>query len=125
MALEQGAKVSMDFSGVNRRFSNANLARAKFALGNQMLADMNNYVPLDQGSLRNSGHLSSDGGALLWRTVYAKAQFYGSRPWRRGMPVNVFMNIYTTEGTGKRWDLAAKERHLQDWRRAWAKGAGF
>lgn len=107
-----------DLNGVYRKLSKGNMKRGKYALANQMLADMTNYVPNDSGNLRTTGTIDGKGDALTWKTVYAKAQFYGSNGY-------VSFHKYTTPGTGKRWDLKAKGKHMKSWKKAFVKGAGF
>ena len=92
--------------------------RAAYIMSNQMLADMTRYVPRRDGFLQMSGHVSTDRQYLVWRTPYAKAQFYGSNG-------KVEFRNYTTPGTGKRWDLAAKGNHLESWARVYQKAMGL
>lgn len=105
--------VEIDLSGVKEKLSDANMQRGRYALANQALADMNQYVPMDEGILRMSASIDIDGKAVNYNTPYAKAQFYGT-----------FSN-YTTPGTGPRWDEKAKGNHVKDWEKAFLKGAGL
>ena len=107
-----------DLNGVYRKLSKGNMKRGKYALANQMLADMDKFVPLDGGDLRTTGHRDASGDSVIWKNVYAKAQFYGTNGY-------VTFKKYTTPGTGKRWDLKAKSKHMKDWKRAFVKGAGL
>lgn len=104
--------------GVDRYFSESNLALAQFALANQALADMNQYVPRQEGNLRMSGHVASNKEQLIWDTPYASSQYRG------GNSKATFRN-YTTPGTGPYWDMVARANHMADWEQAWIKGAGF
>lgn len=113
-------KVNVDLKGLERKFSDINMMRGRYAVANQALADMNNYVPALDHFLRNSATIDLSGESVNWNTPYAKAQFHG-RVGKGGSPVR----NYTTPGTGNRWDLRAKSKHMQDWQRAFVKGAGF
>lgn len=103
---------------VERKLSQSNADKAQYMLANQMLADMNQYVPYRENPLRTSGALSPDNKVAYWNTPYARAQFYGSN----GI---VAFRQYTTPGTGRRWDLMAKANHMDSWERVWLKGGGF
>lgn len=113
-----GVSIEYDTKEAERKLGAQARDRGQYAMGNQMLADMTMYVPMKEGSLRQSGHMSEDNDWLIWDTPYAKAQFYGSNG------IANFSN-YTTPGTGKRWDNQAKGNHMNDWKKAWLKGAGF
>lgn len=110
--------VRIDFRGVQKKLSPAALKRGQYAMANQMLPDMNLFVPADQYDLRLTGHVTAGGKQIVWRSPYAKAQFYG------GNGKAVFRN-YTTPGTGKRWDLKATPIFVKDWVKVFAKGAGL
>lgn len=110
--------VQIKLDGVKRKLSDSNMKMGRYALANQALADMNNYVPALDHHLRNSGTIDMDGEGINWNTPYAKAQFYGA-VGKGGYPVR----NYTTPGTGPRWDEKAKGIHMKDWERAFLKGA--
>lgn len=110
--------VRVDLRGVNKKLSSSNLKRGRYAMANQMLRDMQPFVPNDQGILKQTGHLSSDGSKLIWNTPYAKAQYYGTNG-------KVVFRKYTTPGTGKRWDLKAKGIHMKDWEKVFVRGCGI
>ena len=107
-----GVKLDINLSGVTDKLSAANRAKGQYAMGLQMLSDMNQFVPYKKGPLRTSGHLSGDASELLYDTPYGKKQFYAPGSWK-----------YSTPGTGPRWDLKAKPIHLNDWKRAYMEGA--
>lgn len=132
-------KVSLDvdLTPAIKQFSEANVKRGMYAMANQMLADMTNYVPLKDTGLRQSGHVESE-DTLAWDTPYASAQYYAhfkrnlfytdrQRRWffwalnNGGLP----SGGYTTPGTGPYWDQVAKGKHMNDWTKAFVKGAGF
>ena len=105
------ARVSTDFSRVRRKFSKVSIQRGRYAAANQMLSDMNQFVPKDEGNLRLTGSTNKSGTEIIWNTPYASRMF-----WYR-------MYNYTTPGTGPRWDLKAKKIYMSDWLRAFLKGA--
>ncbi len=92
--------------------------RMRHALANQMLADMNMYVPRRDGTLRETGLVEADLEHISWDTRYAKAQFYGTNG-------KVVFRNYTTPGTGKRWDLVGSANHMSAWLRVVKKGLGL
>lgn len=110
--------VHIKLDAAKRKLSDGNMKQGDYALANQALADMNNYVPALDHHLRGSGTIDLNGKAINWNTPYAKAQFYG-KVGKGGYPVR----NYTTPGTGKRWDLKAKGIHMEDWKRAYKEGA--
>lgn len=105
--------VKVDLSGVRAKVSPEAMRRGKYALGNQAMADMNQFVPRRDNHLRQSVYLSNNGEKIIYNKKYAKRQFYlnGKK--------------YTTPGTGPRWDLKAKGAYMQSWKRAFLKGAGI
>ena len=135
-----GVRVKVDISGVEKKLSKANMSRGRYAMANQMLADMNRFVPMKQGTLRQTGHASADGKELIWNTKYAAVQFYGPNGGRKKTLTDkqrrfIFWALknnpsllnggYSTPGTGPRWDLKAKGLYMADWERAFLKGAGI
>lgn len=109
-----GVSVKVDLGGVTRKLSQANLNRGQYAMANQMLSDMNQFVPKKESSLRTTGHVSADGKQVVWNTPYAKRQFYAPGGFK-----------YSTPGTGPRWDLKAKPIFINDWTKAFKGGAGL
>ena len=110
--------VRVKLDGVQHKLSAQNFNRGRYAMGNQMLSDMNPFIPRKEGILRSTGHITSSGEKIAWTGPYAKAQFYG------GNGKAVFRK-YSTPGTGKRWDLKAKGIHMKDWKKAFVKGSGI
>ena len=105
-----GITIKVDLSGANKKVSSANAKKAEYAIANQAMLDMEQFVPLRDGNLRGSGHVS--GNKIIYNTVYARAQFYGSS-------YNKYRSFtfkkYTTAGTGKRWDLKATALYGSKW----------
>jgi hypothetical protein len=55
---------------------NAVTEKAQFMLDQRVLADSNQFVPHDMGTLEESGILASEGGQIEWDTPYARYQYY-------------------------------------------------
>lgn len=106
-------QVKIDLSRAKQKLSNQAMQRGRNALGNQALADMNQFVPMKEGILRQTGHVEGDATSIIWSTPYASKMFY--------MP----MYNYTTPGTGPRWDNKAKSIFMSSWVEAFTKGAGW
>lgn len=104
--------VKTDLGGVTKALSKENFKRGQIAMLGQMMPDMNYFVPLRNGDLRDSVHISADKSAVVWDTPYAQKQYRG---------VGIFN--YTTVATGRRWDLKAKAIYMSDWVNAFKKGA--
>ncbi|PWJ49352.1 minor capsid protein [Faecalicatena contorta] len=113
-----GVSIKVHLGGAYRKLDAKARIRGQYAMANQMLADMNQFVPKLSNTLRTTGRMSGNGDSLIWNTKYAKAQFYG----KNGKAV--FKN-YSTPGTGKRWDLKAKGQCMDSWKRAYLRGMGI
>jgi hypothetical protein len=76
-------------------------------LSSEILEDCNQYCKEDNGILIQSSHLHSklDEGLLIWRTPYARRQYYEIK------------TAYTDVNPGARWKWAhyAKEKHEKEW----------
>lgn len=105
--------VKVDIRRIEEKFSERNYRRGRYALANQMLADMNQYVPFKEGGLRQATSINIDASAVNYHQKYARKQFYGQH------------KNYTTPGTGPRWDLKAESNHGKAWINAFARGAEF
>jgi len=104
-------KVDVDVKQIQPKIHKG-VSKAQFVLANQVHADMNQYVPMLTGDLRNQSTVAVDGKAIYYNVPYARAQFYGyvgkgRHPVRR----------YSTPGTTARWDLKAKAIHGRSWAR--------
>ncbi|MCP1102592.1 hypothetical protein M2454_001904 [Aequitasia blattaphilus] len=135
-----GVSISIDLDGVSKKLSRGNFKRGQYAMANQMLADMNQFVPKKSNTLRQTGRVSGDGSELIWSTEYAGIQFYGPKGGRKKKLTDkqrkfIFWALknnpkllkkgYSTLGTGPRWDLKAKGLYMKKWEQAFLKGAGF
>lgn len=106
-------RVDIDLGGASAKLSEGAVRRGRYALANQMLADMNQFVPRDEGILRMAVSIDISGDAIVYHMPYAARQFYEQAA------------NYTTPGTGPRWDEKAKGIYMDDWERAFMRGAGW
>ncbi len=109
-------KVTVELDGVKRKLSQENFKRGQYALANQAMSDMNQFVPRKEGVLRTTAHVVD--GSIVYQTPYAKSQFYGSNG-------KATFSKYSTPGTGKRWDLKAKSMFMDSWKKAFKGGTGL
>lgn len=104
-----------------------NVRRAQNLLNMQVVADCDEYIPMDQGALRGSVNYPDGiyGGVIEWNTPYAHYQYAGElyltedgrafankgeRKYPAGMPLH-----YHTPGTSDHWFERAKDAHGQQW----------
>lgn len=106
-------KVGIYLDPLKAKFEEPNLRQGRYALANQMLADMNQFVPRKEGDLRTAVSISLDG-----------RQIYYHMPYASKMHKQRFRN-YTTPGTGPHWDRRAAEKYGFNWTEVFAKGADF
>lgn len=109
------AKVNVKYNidPIKKKFDESNLRRGRYALANQMLADMDQFVPRKEGDLRTAVSISLDGRKIYYHMPYANKMF---RKRARN---------YTTPGTGPRWDRRAADKYGFNWGEVFAKGAEF
>ena len=62
-------------------------------------------------TLRGMSSVAEDGSSVMYRAIYARAQFYGFITNKYGGPFRI--HNYTTPGTSRRWDLRLKG-HKED-----------
>lgn len=124
-----GVKVHVNLSGLNRKLSAESLKRARKLMANDALQAMNKYVPSssqgndESGStLRGMSSIAEDGSSIMYRAIYARAQFYGFITNKYGGPFRI--HNYTTPGTSRRWDLRLKgnKEDMNDVKEAFVKG---
>ena len=104
--------VTIDLSGVLNRLSQDAVKRGRYAVANQAMADMDQFIPMLSGDLRMTATIDIDGGGINYNTPYANNLFY------------MYKHNYTTPGTGPRWDLKAKNMFMSNWIDAYTRGAG-
>lgn len=90
--------VKVNLNGLNGRFSNERLFKARKAATNDAHQFMDKYVPKLSGNLRKFSKVAEDGHTVVYTMPYARAQFYGYIGQSE-------IKHYTTPGTSKRWDL--------------------
>ncbi|MCL2676254.1 MAG: minor capsid protein [Streptococcaceae bacterium] len=105
-------RVSIDLSGIDHKLSNENSNYAKHAMANQMLMDMERFVPKKEGDLRASGHVTRNSD-VEYSASYARRQYFAPKGWK-----------YTTPGTGPKWLDSAKNAYSDNWKQAFVKGLG-
>lgn len=106
-------QVNINLEGVRRKLSSTTLLQAQRSLASQAAADMNQFIPMDEGNLRMAMSIDIDGGGINYHMPYASRMFY------------MYMYNYSTPGTGPRWDIKAKSFFMRDWITAFTKGAGW
>lgn len=107
-------KVTVDFSGIEDKF--ANKKRGEFAMANQALLEMDQYVPMRDGNLRGGASVADNG--VKYPGPYGRAHYWGTN----GI---VVFRKYTTPGTGKMWDKRLSETQLKTIGKAGLKGMGI
>ncbi len=135
-----GVDIHIDLTGFNKKLSPYRFRRGSDAMLNQMLMDMDQFVPKKKGTLRFVGHVNTGRSQLVWQIPYARRQFYGPSLWKGkskmtpkqrrwwfgvGIKQPKKGSRYTTPGTGPRWDLKAKARYGKQWAEVFVKGAGL
>ena len=126
-----GASVKIDLKGIEKKMSPENFAKGKLAIANQMLLDMDPYVPKRKGILRASGHVRQD--AVIYVAPYARLLYYGKK--RKGFfsgkqrkfffaNKDKLLSQKPTPGTGPRWDKKAAALHSKKWAEDGAKAMG-
>lgn len=106
-------KVDINLTGVYIKLNQNAVRAGQRTVANQAMADMNQFVPFKEGPLRQATSVNIDGSAINYHMPYAAYQFYNQ------------LSNYTTPGTGPRWDLKAKGMFMDDWVKAFTKGAGW
>lgn len=96
---------------LDKRFSQAKLDKARYVMANQMMSDMDQFVPFKNGKLSQSAHINANGSEITYTTPYARAQFYGTV---NGSPVRNYTRSEHPQAS-KRWDLRAKALYSQKW----------
>lgn len=69
-----GVNVSVDLSGLEKRFSDGTLRAQQITFAQRVAFDMRKHVPVDEGTLRDSEPLNSNyaKGEIIYNTPYAK-----------------------------------------------------
>jgi hypothetical protein len=127
-----GSSVKIDLKGVEKKVSLENFEKGKLAIANQMLLDMDPFVPKRKGILRASGHVRQD--AVIYVAPYARLLYYGKK--RKGFfsekqrkfffaNKDKLLSQKPTPGTGPRWDKKAAALHSKKWGDVGLKAMGL
>lgn len=110
-------RVSYNGKKLSEIFSQANLEKANYIVASQAMQDMDQFVPLKQGNLAGSAHISGNKQTIVYDQPYAKAQFYGFITNYKTGKISRIRNYTPTEGRSpsRRWDLKAKSLYMNRW----------
>lgn len=118
--------VNFELSNIKKMVSASQLKQARGDTLNLMKRDMRPLVPKRSDgsvSLSSSGLIDAANTKITYggpAIKYARAQFYGIITDRSGNQHRV--HHYTTDGTGRRWDLRGKQLHMDEWTQTFKKG---
>lgn len=109
-------------NSLEKMFNDDAFSKATEDLANQMMADMDPFVPYSgkhHAHMANTVHLDGNKHTIVYNTPYAKAQFYGFiTNYKTGQQSRIYN--YTTvphEQATRRWDLRAKGLYSDKWSR--------
>lgn len=108
-------KVNIDIDSLVEKLSDRNLEMGQKAMANQMLSDMDDFVPYREGTLSMTATISLDGKELHWNTPYASKVYNGAPSW------NWTRDFHPL--AGPEWDKVASGLYLEDWKKAFVGGA--
>lgn len=103
---------------LDERFNQSRMDRVRYALANQVMNDMDQFVPYRNGKLSQSAHVNSNGTEITYTTPYARAQFYGFAGGK--YRIRNYTNT-THPRASRRWDLRAKANYGDTWSKIVAK----
>lgn len=101
------ATANFDTQATKARISAA-IHKAQIKLDAQVLTDSNYYCPLKTGTLQKSAQINTviGSGLVIWRTPYARRQYYG---------VNFDRSKDPNPNACAKWFEAAKARKMEQW----------
>ena len=70
-----GVSVKIDLKGVEKKVSPENFAKGQLAIAEQMIMDMERFVPKRDGELRSNVDVRK--GSIVYKQPYARLLFYG------------------------------------------------
>jgi putative minor capsid protein len=126
-----GASVKIDLKGVEKKVSPENFAKGQLAIAEQMIMDMERFVPKRDGELRSNVDVRK--GSIVYKQPYARLLFYGkkgkgffSEKQRKFFFANKkkLLSRKKTPGTGPRWDEKASALYAKNWAEVGAKAMG-
>ena len=101
-------------NSLEKMFNDNAFSKATEDLANQMMADMDPFVPYSgkmHAHLANTVHADGNKRTIVYNTPYAKAQFYGMV---NGHPITNYTTAIHDQAT-KRWDLKAQSLYGDNW----------
>lgn len=108
-------KIDVDIDLAVEKLGQANLDMGQKIMANQMMSDIDDYVPYREGTLSQTVTASLDGKELHWNTPYARKMYYGDPGW------NWTRTFHPLAGPA--WDEIPKGIYMDDWKRAYVEGA--
>ena len=95
--------------------------RAIFAVTSEARNDLNEYVPMETGTLWGSSldHSELEKGHIEWETPYAQVMWRGTR---KGRALRI-SRVHHPKATSK-WTVKGKADNLEKWRRIAEKAMG-
>ena len=110
-------RVSYAGKNLDKMFSQSKMSETTYVVANQVMADMDKFVPYKQGHLAGSAHIDSNRHTIVYDTPYAKAQFYGFITNYKTGKQSRIRNYTRTEHpqASRRWDLRAKGLYMDKW----------
>ena len=117
--MSQGARmrVTVDTSGLERRFSEEEFRKAQEVFAKRVAFDAGDYVPYETGHLHDSEPNNSDyeSGEIIWNTPYTHYVYNLDQSSIRTVK---------NENATSHWCETAKQNHLEDWKALAAKLLG-
>lgn len=106
MAKNETVIVEFNNEQIKRKIKNGT-SNAQKVLDSVVLADSNRFIPFKEGVLEKSGiiHTVIGSGYVVWKTPYAKAQYYGHPNKSHQKNPNATM----------KWFETAKARFKEKW----------
>lgn len=108
--------VKLELKDLGKR-QKALLKKAEYTLAQQVMKDSNKYVPMQDGTLKDSVFTNSlpDQGKVVWNTPYARRRYYE--------PAN--LSKTPNPNASLKWFEVAKTKHLKEWIKAIESVGGF
>lgn len=107
----------MDVAATEKRLEK-NLHYAQMALDAKVLEDSNYYIPMQSGSLKNSGITATKigTGCVEWSAPYAAEQYYGKPNKSHQYNPNARMKWFEVAKTQKvkEWEKLANDEYNKD-----------
>lgn len=95
---------SLNIKAIKSKYSGAK-EKAQKELSNVVLNDSNMFIPMDTGTLRNSGRIEEDNTSVEWQTPYANRLYHGDN----------FEFSKKNPNAKPRWFEHAKGLNIKNW----------